>query len=179
MPNRCPKKIPKMPIWNKFDHSTIPRLSSIWLEAARRVLPVVVAQPASKDKNRATQVRVDIVKRRSDTESFPTSRTDVDILRRDILAKASLILIKRRAVTRRGVIFNKLHLFFFPHRIQCPAGVVTLFTANLFCDTVTCQGLPASCNRASNNAYHGASRCFKRPPSRARIGATLSNPSFA
>ena len=37
----------------------------------------------------------------------------------------------------------------------------------------------ASCSRASNNAYHGASRCFKRPPSRARIGATLSNPSFA
>ena len=37
MPNRWPKKMPSMPIWNRFDQITIPRLSSIWLEEARQV----------------------------------------------------------------------------------------------------------------------------------------------
>ena len=34
---KWPAKIPRMPIWNRFDARFIPLRSSIWLEAARQV----------------------------------------------------------------------------------------------------------------------------------------------
>ena len=37
MPRKWPAKIPRMPIWNRFDARFIPLRSSIWLEAARQV----------------------------------------------------------------------------------------------------------------------------------------------
>lgn len=75
-------------------------------------------------------------KRRLDIELFFIFRIDVDILRRDILVKASLILIKRRVVIRRGVIFNKFYLFFFLYCIKRLAGVIAFFVVYLFCDIV-------------------------------------------
>jgi hypothetical protein len=64
------------------------------------------------------------------------SGADVDILRGDVLAKASLILLHRRAVARCGVVLDKLDLFLFPDGIQRLTGVIPFFTGNLFCHAV-------------------------------------------
>ncbi|STT37060.1 Uncharacterised protein [Klebsiella pneumoniae] len=76
-------------------------------------------------------------RRRSDTGSFRASGADVNVLRRHILTKASLISLHRRAIASGRIIFDKLHLLFFPHGVQRLTGIVALFSRHLFCDTVT------------------------------------------
>src|SRR5690606_7390375 len=78
-------------------------------------------------------------RRRLSTVSFRASGADVDVLRRHILAKASLISLHWRAIASGCIIFNKFHLFLFPHRIQRLARVVTCFIGYLPCDTVTIE----------------------------------------
>ncbi len=48
-------------------------------------------------------------------------------------------MLHRRAVAGGGVIFDKLHLLFLPHRIQRLAGIIALFTRHLSGDTVTAE----------------------------------------
>lgn len=76
------KKIPKC----RYDGSTIS--PSTFIEhlaggGAPGILPVIVAQPT--EIKTVPQVRVS--HKAVESESFPTSRTDVGILRRDILFK--------------------------------------------------------------------------------------------
>lgn len=95
IPNRWPKKDPQnanMEQIRPYHHPTL--IQHLAGRRAPGILSVVIAQPTAEEEDRGANIGVDIVKkRRSGTVSFRASRADVDVLRRRVLAKASLIMV--------------------------------------------------------------------------------------